>query len=515
MSDGSQSMTLADVLRENRRSYPLRTAAVCGDTRLTWPELDARVNHLAQALRATGVTPGDRVLWLGQNCHRVLETVLAAAKLGAMCCPVNWRQSPDELAFVLRDADPRLVFWQEEEVGEAVRAARAAVPGDVRWVQHDTDGTEGYEAFLASGGFDDPYADADPFAPVLMLYTAAFEGRPNGALLSSMAILMQDVVMATLQRIDVDYVFLNSGPLFHVGTLMTILATFHMGGCNVFVRRVEPEELCRLIDQEHCTGAFLLPPTRDQLVAANADGRYDLTSLRAPAGPPEWMAMVTVDDSPWWRNPGGYGQTEVMGMATLAALGGPALGTHGRPGPFVQLRVVDDAGDELALGDVGEIVVRGPTTMVGYHARPEESARRSRGGWHHTGDLGRRETDGSVSFIGPATRMIKSAAENIYPAEVEAALARHPAVREAAVLGVPDPTWTQSVKAVVVLHEGVTVTDAELVEHCRAQIASYKKPRSVEFVTVLPRTALGIVDRDALDAAYGGGGYPGGTNRIA
>ena len=168
----------------------------------------------------------------------------------------------------------------------------------------------------------------------------------------------------------------------------------------------------------------------------------------------------------------------------------------------------------LPPGETGEIVARGPTVMNGYWNRPEENEYRTRGGWHHTNDLGRREVDGSITFIGPATRMIKSAAENIYPAEVEGCIARHPAVAECAVIGVPDERWTQSVKAIVALHPDADATVDDIIEHCRQAIASYKKPRTVEFVDKLPRAGF-AVDYDALDARFGGGGYPGGRNRSA
>jgi long-chain acyl-CoA synthetase len=322
------------------------------------------------------------------------------------------------------------------------------------------------------------------------------------------------MVMGMLQEITGDYVYLNSGPLFHIATFMTTLATFHFGGTNVFTRRVDAEELCRIIATERCTGAFILPPTMDQMVAANADGRYDLKSLRTYAGKPEWTEMITVDTSAWSRHPGGYGQTEVMGMLTLSSWGGPGSGTHGRTSPMVQLRIVDPDGNEVPPGETGEIVARGPTVMTGYWNRESVNDERQAGGWHHTNDLGRREPDGSITFVGPRTRIVKSAAENIYPAEVEGCIQKHPAVKEAAIIGVPDPKWTQSVKAVVVLKAGQTATADEIIEHCRAHIASYKKPRSVEFVEALPRDGW-LVDYDALDARFGGGGYPGGRNRSA
>ena len=218
--------------------------------------------------------------------------------------------------------------------------------------------------------------------------------------------------------------------------------------------------------------------------------------------------MITLDTSPMARNPGGFGQTEVTGMLTFNSVGDEALGTHGRAAPGVQVRIFDPDDAEVPAGETGEIVARGPTVMNGYWNRPEETRWRLRGGWHHTNDLGRREADGSLTFIGPKTRLIKSAAENIYPAEVEGAVTTHPAVAQCAVIGVPDPQWTQTVKAIVVLVDGATATEAEIVEHVRTQIASYKKPRSVEFVDELPRTGF-AVDYDALDARFGGGGYPG------
>jgi long-chain acyl-CoA synthetase len=221
--------------------------------------------------------------------------------------------------------------------------------------------------------------------------------------------------------------------------------------------------------------------------------------------------MIQVDDSPWGTHPAGYGQTEATGMLTFNALGIGATGTSGRPSPWVQVRIVDPEGNDVPAGETGEIVARGRVLTSGYHMRPELNAERTRGGWWHTSDLGRREADGSITFVAPLTRIVKSAAENIYPAEVESCLTRHRGVKEAAIIGVPDPKWTQRVVAVVVRAEGPdgeAVTEEELIAHCRSLIASYKKPSRVEFVDALPRQGW-AVDYDALDQRFGGGGYPG------
>lgn len=497
--------SLGGVLREHGRSRPQQTAAVCGETRLTYRELDERVDRLAAGLAARGAEPGERVLWLGLNCHTVLEAFLACARLGAIFCPVNWRQSPEELAFVVGDARPAVVLVGGLEVDPQVReAADGAV-----WAE----GPQAIEALLAPGS---PAADdepADTARGVVMLYTAAFDGRPNGAVLSQEAVMAQNLAVALLQGVDGSSVYLNCGPLFHVATFMSLAATFHAGGKNVFTPKAEAEELCRLVEQERCTSAFLLGPTMTAMAELNRDGRFDLRSLRIQAqGQPALAGMVSPDDTPWGRRVNLYGQTELMGLLTIHDSAEPCLGTHGRPTPVAEVRIVDPDGRDVPPGDVGEIVARGPIVMNGYHDRPALTAARQAGGWHHTNDLGRREVDGSITFVGPVTRIVKTAGENVYPAEVEACLRSHPAVAEAAVIGVPDEVWTQSVKAVVVLRSGEETGAEDLVEYCRARIASYKKPRFVQFVDALPRRD-GAVDYGELDDRFGGGGYPGGTQR--
>jgi acyl-CoA synthetase (AMP-forming)/AMP-acid ligase II len=509
-------LTLADVLSGHARARPDRLALADGDVHLTWADLSGRVSKLASALAAEGVGLGTRVLWLGQNSFRIQEMLLACSLLGAGFCPANWRQTPDELAFVIDDLEPRVVVWQEEEVGETAVAARgeSSTASNALWLVHDRGGPDSYESYLATGepGVPDDTVGSD--AALLFVYTAAFGGKPNAAMLSNRALIAQGLLMAPWSGIDDGYVFLNSGPLFHIGTFMTNLSTFVAGGTNVFVRRSEGEVLCAAIDRDRCTGGFVIGPMVDAIVAANADGRYDLSSFRGLRGNAQFDAMVQPDRSRWGRRAGGYGQTEVMGMATFNLLASDDIGTHGRPSPLVELRVVGPDDDELPPGEVGEIVVRGVTVMNGYWNRSELNDHRSRGGWHHTNDLGRFEADGSFSFIGPKTRMLKSAAENIYPAEVEGALRAHPAVADAAIIGVPDDRWVQTVKAIVVLNHGARATADELIEHCRTHIASYKKPRAVEFVDALPRRGF-AVDYDELDRRYGGGGYPGGTTRSA
>jgi long-chain acyl-CoA synthetase len=501
--------TLWEVLDGHRTVLPGLDAVGCGGYRGTWAQVHERAERLAAALAARGVGPGDRVLWLGQNCHRLLELLLACSRLGAIFCPANWRQSPAEMAFVIDDVDPRAVVWQDHEIGGTIRQAREQAPArDAVWIRHDGPGEPGeYERMLA--GADPsvlPDVPPDPDAGVMLLYTAAFGGRPNGTVLSSRAWLAQSQATITAGELTADDVCLNVGPLFHVGALRNTLALLALGGVNLFIPRVDVARMCELIEKERVTICWLPRLTVDQVAEANADGAYDLSSLRSEPVTPEWDAMVTVARRRY-RN--GYGQTEVAGLVTFADTARPGIGRFGRPFPPTLVRIADEAGAPLPPGETGEIVVRGPVVMNGYHRRPELSEGRSRGGWHHTRDLGRLEADGTLSFVGPMTRIIKSGHENVYPAEVENALRSHPGVAEVAVIGVPDPAWHQSVKAIVVRDvSGPAVTTEDLIEHCRRMIASYKKPRYVEFADALPRAGGGAVDYDALDARFGGGGYP-------
>jgi long-chain acyl-CoA synthetase len=500
--DPLHCLTLGDVLRERRRSYPRHTAVVCGADRFSYAVLDERVTRLANVLDSRGVGQGDRVVWLGQNCHRFLETLLAAAKLGAVFVPWNWHQTRSELAFTLEDSGPRAVIWQAAGVGETIRAARELRTSDATWIQQDGD----YDALLEASSTQDQDVIVDPNSAVLLLYTAAFGGRPNGALHSHTGIILSSLVQTMLRELTSDYVYLNCGPLFHVGTLPSTIATLLVAGLNVFTPKPNAARICELINRERCQGAFIVEPTISEMIELNRDGRFDLTSLRTIGGKPEWSAMTSLDESPWARHPSGYGQTELFGVGTAQAFGGE--GKHGRPSPILQLRILGPDGCELPPGEIGEIAVRGPTVSLGYHWRDSMNADRQRDRWYHTNDLARREMDGSLTFVGSKERLIKIGPTNIYPIEIEQCLGTHPAVAESGVIGVPDIDRGQAVKAVVVLATGCSATAADLIEHCAHTLAEYKVPRFVEFAQRLPRRGAAI-DYAALDQEFGGGGYPG------
>jgi long-chain acyl-CoA synthetase len=507
--DTVRDLTFGQILEQNGRSYGARKAVVCGGHSLDYRQLAGRVRRLTRVLAAFGFGEGDRLLWMGQNCHRVLECIIAAANLGGMVCPVNWRGSLVELGFVFDDLTPSVVVV-DRTMTEQARQIRDDSGSDVAWVSTtDAPGMLVYEDVLAGQG-DEPLdlPAVDPAAAVCVLYTAAFEGRPNGSMLTQTNLLSQGAILTALFRIDSDFRYLVCGPLFHIATLQLLMPTLQAGGVNVFVPKADAVDVCEAIDAERCTWGFLVPPTINEIITLNEHGKYDLSSFQSFVSLPGWDDMVQPDSSCYAH--GGVGQTEVSGMYALAALGrSGAKTTAGRPVPNAIVAVVNEDDTPAAPLEVGEIVVRGPLVHAGYWNRPDINVVRFRNGWWHTRDLGYLDDDGIVHFVGPKTRMLKSGVENIYPAEVEACLEAHTAVREAAIIGVPDPRLGQAVVAVVAVDPATAVTADDLIAHCRSELASYKKPVRVEFVDALPRSGT-AKDYDALDARFGGGNYPGG-----
>ena len=503
--------TVGDMVTELAQHYPKATATICERTAHTHAEFFQRASRLADELAADGVGKGDRLLWLGQNCHRLLETVAAASLLGASVCPVNWRLSRRELHFIYSDLAPRVVFIQGTDTPPDAKALAGQLPPDQLAYFYDGAGRGSYEGLLTRGA---PHRERPAVRgrdAVLIIYGMAWDGDPNGSMLSSDNLLLHAMVQADLQGIDRETVLLASGPLFHIGMWQTLIPVWMYGGTVVMSPDAEPARMAELISRHQVTLGYIMQPTVEKILALPNSGDYDLSSFRSNVNVPGWAERVSPDTSPWAAEPGRvYGQTEVGGSMAYGALGyAEAYRMCGRPAPGYRTAVFDADGRPLPQGKIGEIGVRGPYVNLGYWNRPEVNQLRWRGGWWHTGDLGFVDSDGVLVFVGPKGRLVKSGAENIFPAEVERVIEVHPQVREAAVIGQPDPRWGQNVVAIVVTSSG-GLTAAEVIDHCRARLASYKKPKVVIFRSEpLPRNAIGVKDHAALDLEYGGGGYPG------
>jgi long-chain acyl-CoA synthetase len=503
MSRVPQSFSYADLLARNATVHGALPALSGGFGMVTHAQLAARAAGLADRLEALGVRPGDRLAVLAGNCPETLELLGAAAHLGATLVLLNTRASAAETAAVLEDSGACRVFAQ---VG--LRSLLEAAPGSVAC--HGLGEGEGREEGWAPWPGGAPArirerALVDAHSALVAIPTAAVDGRPRLALLSHATLLHQALQLAHTWALGPADRHLCVLPLFHMAGLGLALAAQLAGGASVLMPRFEAAAAARTIAASRVSCFTSFSPILDGILDAADAGGHDLSSLRAITG---LEAPDTVErlhrrwpGAVFWS---GYGQTETGGIVCLA----PARerpGAAGRPLPAVALRIENDAGEQSAPGEPGEILVRGPCVFSGYWRRPAETAHAGRGGWHHTGDRGRLDAQGFLWFEGraPEKALIKSGGENIYPAEVEQALRAHPAVRDAVVIGVPDARWGEAVRAVCELRAGEQVTADALAEFVGTRIARFKRPRDVVFVPSLPRAAGGGVDREAVAARHG------------
>jgi acyl-CoA synthetase (AMP-forming)/AMP-acid ligase II len=489
----------ADLLARNAmvRGYEVALAGDFGA--LTHAQLDKRAAALAANLHARGISAGERVAVFAANRPEILELLGACARLGAVLVLLNTRASAMESAAVLADSGAAMVFVDaalEPLLEHAPAAAARHVIGEAGLLPS---GTGGEPAPLRMA------VARDAHQPLVAIPTAAVDGRPRLALLSDAAIIHQALQLAHAWSLAPEDRHLCILPLFHMAGLGLTLAVQLAGGASVLMPRFDADAAARTIASSRVSCFASFSPILGAILDAAEAGGHDLGSLRAVTGlePPDVAARLQRrwPRAVFWS---GYGQTETGGLVSLAPAG-DGVGSAGRPLPMVALAIETEQGSEAAPGETGEILVRGPGVFSGYWNRPAESAHASRGGWHHTGDLGRLDAQGFLWFEGraPEKALIKSGGENIYPAEVEQALRAHPAVLEAVVIGVPDVRWGEAVRAVCSLRPGQLVTQEELAGFVGERIARFKRPRDVMFVASLPRCTDGRPDRSAIAAAYG------------
>ncbi len=503
---GLRDYTLFDVIARNAQLSRNRTAITFGGQRVTHGQYLERAERLAGGLAAAGVVPGDRIAVLAQNGLEFLDLYGAAARLGAIVVPVNWRLSADEITYIIGDVTPTVII-AGAEYQDAIAAARQRFPSARRYYAWgEPSGPFAPFADLLAAGAAAPAVDVDADSGFVIIHTAAVAGRPRGALLSHGNLLAVHTTLLHAWNLGPADVNLGVLPLFHVSGLGLFLAVQQAGGATVLLPRFDAEAAVRHIQEDRVTVFSEFAPMLGALLDAAAKTGHDLSSVRAVAGldTPDTIARfeAACPRATFWA---GYGQSEISGFGTLAPFR-ERPGSAGRPSTLAAVSVVDDLDTPLPVGQTGEIVVRGPGVFKGYWNCEADTAVTFRNGWHHTGDLGRFDADGFLWYAGrsPAKELIKPGGENVYPAEVEKVLVEHPAVAEAVVIGVPDPQWGEAIKAVCVVRAGQQVSPADLIEFVGGRIARYKKPKHVIFVDALPRTAAGVVDRQKVKDAHGG-----------
>jgi fatty-acyl-CoA synthase len=480
----------------------------------TWAELDRRVTGLAAALRRRGVGFGDRVMILMLNRTEFIESMLAVNLLGAIAVPVNFRLTPPELAFLVGDCQSRIV------ITEPVLAGVASAVRDLAPLQQDSieiivasapteDGLLGYEDLIAERVSGAAPADVPNDSPALIMYTSGTTGRPKGAILTHTNLTGQTMTMLYTSGADLnnDVGFIGV-PLFHIAGIGNMLGGLTLGIPTVIhpLGAFDPGQLLDVLEAENVTGIFLVPAQWQAVCAAQRAQPRDL-KLRvlswgaAPAS--DTLLRQMADTFPNSKILAAFGQTE-MSPVTCMLLGEDAirkLGSVGKVIPTVAARVVDDNMNDVAVGEVGEIVYRAPTLMAGYWNNPEATAQAFADGWFHSGDLVRMDGEGYVWVVDRKKDMIISGGENIYCAEVENAMAAHPAIVEVAVIGRVDEKWGEVPIAVVAVSRP-DLRLADLDEFLTERLARYKHPKALEIVDALPRNPAGKVLKTELRMQY-------------
>lgn len=509
-------MVVGDWLARRAQLTPHKVAlvdAAGGGRTITYREWNRAANRTARFLsERLGVGKGDRVAVLAMNRVEYLDVWFACGKLGAVLQNLNWRLTPAELGALVADAAPRALLYDAQFV-EQVRGLRAQAPGVAHYVAFDRD---------APAAPDDPALDErercpdTPPAPVelawddpwVICYTGGTTGTPKGALLTHRSITWNAVnTVASWGLTPADVAILNA-PLFHTGGLNVLTAPLvHIGGTSVVCRSFDAGQVFDLVERAGVTLFFGVPT---MFVALQQHPRWpaaDFSRLRliisggAPCPQPVFERF-------WERGldfKTGYGLTEagpnIFWLPPEDVRRKP--GAVGFPLLHVDVRVVDQHGRTCPDDQPGELLIRGPHLFAGYWNRPEESAAALAGGWLHTGDLARRDAEGCYAIVGRIKDVIISGGENIYPAEIESVMAAHPAVAEAALIGVPDATWGEVGRALVALRPGAALQPGELLAFCGARLARYKLPKSVVVLPELPKTAAGKIDKRALQQRHG------------
>ena len=484
-------MDLSSWLERRADFTPARIALHFEGADISYAALHQMMRRQAGALAAQGVGAGDRVAHLGYNSPELLALIFACARLGAMALPLNWRLALPEQRFMLEDATPKLLLYDAEF---AEPAAALAGAGGARAVPLE-------EAPAAAE------RDADPAvsyaAPLLLVYTSGTTGRPKGAVLSQEALLWNAVNSAHMHDLtSADHV-LTTLPMFHVGGLnIQTLPALHAGARVTLHRRFEVAATLAAIAAARPSLTVLVPAQLTAMMQHPGWARADLSSLRAITTGSQIVPLALIEALRARGVPviQVYGSTETAPIAIyqIASQALASAGSCGKPALHCEARIVDGAGRDAAPGERGEILIRGPNVMRGYWRDAEATARALADGWFHTGDIGHQDAEGYFHIDERKNDVIISGGENIYPAEVEAILLADPRVAEAAVVAKPDARWGEVPVAVVVRRAEVNVGEADLLALFAGRLARFKQPRAVVFVTDMPRSALGKVQRHEL-----------------
>lgn len=515
-------MNIAQGLAHTKKVFGKREAVTCGDVRYTWNEFDQRTNSLARGLASLGVACGDRVAVLMLNCHTYFELYYACARMGAVIVPLNIRLARAEIVFILNDSESKVLIVDKTFAPYvAGRNSFETIEHVVYQGKETPDDMHNYEALLVKGAtmiesVDQEMEDDDLSG---LYYTGGTTGRAKGVMLSHKNIVSNAINVIIAAGYTEQDVYLHHAPMFHLADTGSTFAMTMVGGRHVFLPMFQPLQVLETIQNEKVTTSLFVPAMVNAVLNHPDVDTYDLSSMRrlTYGAAPMPVELLKKGLHKWGQIFGqGYGMTETAPLLTGLAVsdhildGTPEqvrrLASVGKEALGVEVRVVNAEGEDVKPGEIGEVIARGPNVMLGYWHMPEATAAAIVDGWMHTGDLATVDDENYIFIVDRAKDMIISGGENIYSVEVENALYTHPAVLEAAVIGIPHELWGEVVHAVVICKPGMDVSSDELLNHARTLIAGYKVPRSIEFMAeALPKSGAGKILKRNLREKYWAG----------
>ncbi|MFH1626062.1 MAG: long-chain fatty acid--CoA ligase [Pseudomonadota bacterium] len=505
-------MNVGDWIRKRAVLSSGKTAVIFEEKEFTYQQVNERVNRLAHAISDRGIKKGDRVAVLFHNCHHFLEAYFAAAKLGAIFVPLNFRLVGPELEYMLNDCKAEVLIYNSDfaEVAGSIRSHIPVKRGNFIQVGGETPPWAlDYEGLLTRYPTSEPEVKEEVGIedPQMIMYTSGTTGEPKGALLSHRKTFYNTFNADIYFDISSSDRMLVVMPLFHSGGLnIMAVPILYKGGTAVIQRHFDPEEVLRLIEKYKITLMMAVPTMLNFMLKKTDMERYDLSSLKTCMTAGEVCPLSLIKEYQRRNIPirQVFGQTETSIMLWLPEEDSiRKSGSVGLPVFHSDVRVVNEKGEDVVPGETGEIVVKGPIEMIGYWNLPTETAQTMRDGWLYTGDLARVDDEGYVYIVDRARDMFISGGENVYPVEVEKVYATHSDILEVAVIGVLDEQWGEVGKAVIALREGRTMTEKEAIAFCKGKLAKYKIPKSVVFVDELPKTASGKIKKGPLREKYG------------
>ncbi|UCD77182.1 MAG: long-chain fatty acid--CoA ligase [Desulfobacterales bacterium] len=495
-------INIGEFLTRRSKVTPTREGLVCGDIRRTYKALNDRANRLANAMTALGIGHGDRVSILAFNEPEYYDMYFGLGKIGSTLVPINYRLAGPEIKYILSDcASKALVFGPEYT--EVVDSIRRDIPAkDFIVLSEDPPQWAGsYAAMIGDASDREPQIVGGDDDTLTILYTSGTTGRPKGAELTHTYYYWNSVNLMCTLGLDIGNTNLIALPLFHIGALAGPPWVVHSGGKVVLLRTLDPQRFLELIAEEKVTGFGSVPQLLDFLKLVPDFAKYDWGSVRTILvyAAPVPVTLIKEYEAAGIEVRQLYGLTECNTGTVLDSENAlEKVGSCGRPFFHTELRVVDDNDRDLPPGEKGEVLLRAPNMMKGYLNRPDDTAVAIRDGWLYTGDIGKMDADGFLYILDRKKDMIISGGENIYPAEIEDALLNNPKVKDVGVIGYPHEKWGEAVKAIVVVEEGETLTEAELIEWCQGKIGRFKIPKAVVFADAIPRTPTGKILKTEL-----------------